>query len=57
MSSRKASEENVQNVNPALFLATAYDKASEAWTTCSPNFTVCRSFQICLMLISLMLAK
>ncbi|KAH9663147.1 nucleolar protein [Citrus sinensis] len=39
MSSRKASEENVQNVNPALFLATAYDKASEAWTTCSPNFT------------------
>lgn len=57
MSSRKASEENVQNVNPALFLATAYDKASEAWTTCSPNFTVCQSFQICLMLISLMLAK
>lgn len=39
VSSRKASEENVQNVNPALFLATAYDKASEAWTTCSPNFT------------------
>lgn len=57
MSSRKASEENVQNVNPALFLATSYDKASEAWTTCSPNSMVCQSFQLSLMVISLMLAK
>ncbi|KAJ4714403.1 nucleolar protein 6 [Melia azedarach] len=37
MSSRKMSEENGQNISPAMFLATAYDKASEAWTRCSPN--------------------
>ncbi|KAK9285428.1 hypothetical protein L1049_024621 [Liquidambar formosana] len=37
MSSRKAYEENVQNINPAMFLATACDKASEAWTRFSPN--------------------
>ncbi|PQQ09906.1 nucleolar protein 6 [Prunus yedoensis var. nudiflora] len=37
MSSRKTYEENVQSVNPAMFLATAYDKASEAWTRFSPN--------------------
>ncbi|WJZ86013.1 hypothetical protein VitviT2T_005516 [Vitis vinifera] len=36
-SSRKGYEENAQNVNPAMFLATAYDKASEAWTRFSPN--------------------
>lgn len=37
MSSRKGYEENPQNVNSAMFLATAYDKASEAWTRFSPN--------------------
>ncbi|MBA0741956.1 hypothetical protein Gogos_015073 [Gossypium gossypioides] len=35
--SRKAYEENTQNESKAMFLATAYDKASEAWTRCSPN--------------------
>ncbi|XVE82616.1 hypothetical protein DITRI_Ditri16bG0020000 [Diplodiscus trichospermus] len=35
--SRKACEENTQNKSKAMFLATAYDKASEAWTRCSPN--------------------
>ncbi|XP_038701272.1 nucleolar protein 6 isoform X2 [Tripterygium wilfordii] len=35
--SRKVYEENPQNVNPAMFLATAYDKESEAWTRCAPN--------------------
>ncbi|OMO95209.1 Nrap protein [Corchorus capsularis] len=35
--SRKAYEENPQNKSKAMFLATAYDKASEAWTSCSPN--------------------
>ncbi|KAG8478251.1 hypothetical protein CXB51_028141 [Gossypium anomalum] len=34
---RKAYEENTQNESKAMFLATAYDKASEAWTRCSPN--------------------
>ncbi|KAL6222410.1 hypothetical protein ACLB2K_005802 [Fragaria x ananassa] len=37
MLSRKGYEENPQNVNSAMFLATAYDKASEAWTRFSPN--------------------
>ncbi|KAK9948609.1 hypothetical protein M0R45_004177 [Rubus argutus] len=37
MSSRKGYEENPQNVNSAMFLTTAYDKASEAWTRFSPN--------------------
>ncbi|KAG7990196.1 hypothetical protein I3843_02G012900 [Carya illinoinensis] len=37
MLSRKASEEKKQNVSAAMFLATAYDKASEAWTRFSPN--------------------
>lgn len=40
MSSRKTNEENVQSVNPAMFLATTYDKASEAWTRFSPNLMV-----------------
>ncbi|KAL6227171.1 hypothetical protein ACLB2K_001130 [Fragaria x ananassa] len=44
MFSRKGYEENPQNVNSALFLATAYDKASEAWTRFSPNSVVSRSF-------------
>ncbi|XP_009347539.2 nucleolar protein 6 isoform X1 [Pyrus x bretschneideri] len=37
MSSRKTNEENVLSVIPAMFLATTYDKASEAWTRFSPN--------------------
>ncbi|XP_057967920.1 uncharacterized protein LOC131157627 isoform X2 [Malania oleifera] len=36
MSSRKACEENAQNLNPAMFLATAYDRVSEAWTRFPP---------------------
>lgn len=37
MLTRKDYEENKQNVSAAMFLATAYDKASEAWTRFSPN--------------------
>ncbi|XAR73269.1 hypothetical protein NMG60_11007182 [Bertholletia excelsa] len=37
MSTRKANEENMQNISPAMFLATTYDKASEAWTRSSPT--------------------
>ncbi|GFZ18678.1 hypothetical protein Acr_27g0004170 [Actinidia rufa] len=36
-SSRKAYDENMQNTSPAVFLATSYDKASEAWTKSSPS--------------------
>ncbi|KAE8655090.1 putative ADP-ribosylation factor [Hibiscus syriacus] len=35
--SRKAYKENTQIGSKAMFLATAYDKSSEAWTRCSPN--------------------
>ncbi|KAK6922708.1 Nrap protein, domain 6, partial [Dillenia turbinata] len=35
--SRKSYEENPENIRPAMFLATNYDKASEAWTVESPN--------------------
>ncbi|ESQ49452.1 hypothetical protein EUTSA_v100213920mg, partial [Eutrema salsugineum] len=38
MSSRKGYEEDRQNISSATFLAAPYDKASEAWTTTSPNF-------------------
>jgi U3 small nucleolar RNA-associated protein 22 len=37
MASRKAYEENTQNISAAMYLATSYDKASEAWTRFSPN--------------------
>ncbi|GAV60039.1 Nrap domain-containing protein, partial [Cephalotus follicularis] len=37
MLNRKAYEENAQNISAAMFLATTYDKASEAWTRYSPN--------------------
>ncbi|XP_010533807.1 PREDICTED: nucleolar protein 6 [Tarenaya hassleriana] len=37
MSSRKGYEEDKQNISSAMFLATSYDKASEAWTRNSPN--------------------
>lgn len=40
MSSRKAYDANVQHVEPAMFLATAYDKSSEAWTRSSPSSSV-----------------
>ncbi|PSR88048.1 Nucleolar protein [Actinidia chinensis var. chinensis] len=36
-SSRKAYDENMQNTSPAVFLATSYDKASEAWTKSTPS--------------------
>ncbi|XP_031399532.1 nucleolar protein 6 isoform X2 [Punica granatum] len=35
--SRRVYEENPQAVEPAMFIATVYDKASEAWTGSSPN--------------------
>ncbi|XP_057772992.1 uncharacterized protein LOC130992396 [Salvia miltiorrhiza] len=37
MSNRKQYEGNMQNAKPAMFLATSYDKESEAWTTQSPT--------------------
>nr|POE75910.1 nucleolar protein 6 [Quercus suber] len=37
MLTRKGYEENKQNVSATMFLATAYDKASEAWTRFCPN--------------------
>ncbi|CAK7339575.1 unnamed protein product [Dovyalis caffra] len=37
MLTRKGYEENSQNISSAMFLATSYDKASEAWTRLSPN--------------------
>lgn len=42
--SRKRSEGNSPSANPAMFVATAYDKASEAWTRSSPTAAV-SSFQ------------
>ncbi|KAK9164157.1 hypothetical protein Syun_005059 [Stephania yunnanensis] len=40
MLTRKVYKEKMQNVEPAMFLATAYDKASMAWTRVSPNASV-----------------
>ncbi|KAL9245871.1 hypothetical protein vseg_019471 [Gypsophila vaccaria] len=37
MSSRKAQELNSSQTSPTMFLATTYDKSSEAWTSSSPN--------------------
>ncbi|KAJ4898834.1 Nrap protein [Raphanus sativus] len=37
MSSRKGYEEDRQNISSAMFLAAPYDKASDAWTSISPN--------------------
>ncbi|KAI3902275.1 hypothetical protein MKW92_046280 [Papaver armeniacum] len=37
MTSRKAYEESPQNLDRSMFLATSYDKSSEAWTKYSPN--------------------
>lgn len=38
MMSRKIYDQNPQAVDPPMFIGTAYDKASEAWTRSSPNF-------------------
>ncbi|PNT65398.1 hypothetical protein BRADI_4g41717v3 [Brachypodium distachyon] len=40
MLSRKSYEQNPHDVEPAMFLATSYDKASEAWTKHSPSKSV-----------------
>ncbi|KAL6551884.1 hypothetical protein OROGR_008038 [Orobanche gracilis] len=37
LSTRKEYGESLQNVKPAMFLATNYDKESEAWTSQSPT--------------------
>uniref|UniRef100_A0A0D9XX83 Nucleolar protein 6 n=1 Tax=Leersia perrieri TaxID=77586 RepID=A0A0D9XX83_9ORYZ len=37
MLSRKSYEQNPHDIEPAMFLATSYDKASEAWTKHSPS--------------------
>jgi U3 small nucleolar RNA-associated protein 22 len=34
---RKSYEQNPHDIEPAMFLATSYDKASEAWTRHSPS--------------------
>jgi len=34
---RKSQGESGQSVGPAMFLATVYDKESEAWTGLSPS--------------------
>ncbi|XP_051127399.1 uncharacterized protein LOC127248890 [Andrographis paniculata] len=39
MENRKEYEGNLQNVKPAMFLATTYDKESEGWTRESPTAT------------------
>ncbi|XP_066359298.1 uncharacterized protein [Miscanthus floridulus] len=40
MLSRKSYEQNPHDIEPAMFLATSYDKASEAWTKQSPSKSV-----------------
>ncbi|KAJ1264900.1 hypothetical protein BS78_08G037300 [Paspalum vaginatum] len=40
MLSRKSYEQNPHDIKPAMFLATSYDKASEAWTKQSPSKSV-----------------
>ncbi|XP_020572255.1 nucleolar protein 6 isoform X2 [Phalaenopsis equestris] len=42
LSCRKSSEENMQNLERAMFLATTYDKTSKAWTKCLPNVETLR---------------
>ncbi|ONM34012.1 hypothetical protein ZEAMMB73_Zm00001d041900 [Zea mays] len=41
MLSRKSYERNPHDIEPAMFLATSYDKTSEAWTKQSPSKSVC----------------
>lgn len=40
MSNRREYRDDMQNISPAMFVATAYDKASEAWTRASPTAAV-----------------
>lgn len=40
MLSRKSYERNPHDIEPAMFLATSYDKTSEAWTKQSPSKSV-----------------
>ena len=44
MMSRKSYEQNPHDIEPAMFLAKSYDKASEAWTKQSPSKSVCAFF-------------
>jgi len=37
MSSRRADDQSPNDLIPAMFLATTYDKSSEAWTASSPT--------------------
>ncbi|KAL2497823.1 Nrap protein [Abeliophyllum distichum] len=37
MSNKKEYKDNMRNISPAMFVATVYDKASEAWTSVSPT--------------------
>jgi U3 small nucleolar RNA-associated protein 22 len=37
MLSRKSYEQSPNDIERAMFLATSYDKASEAWTKLSPS--------------------
>lgn len=43
MSNRKQYEGNMHNAKPAMFLATSYDKESEAWTNQLPTAAVSSS--------------
>ena len=43
ISNRKQYEGNMHNAKPAMFLATSYDKESEAWTMQSPTVAVSSS--------------
>ncbi|KAL5976326.1 hypothetical protein ACLOJK_020657 [Asimina triloba] len=43
---RKSYEERAHYVDPAMFLATPYDKASEAWTKSSPSTPVLRRIML-----------
>lgn len=40
MLSRKSYEEGIDAVTSAMFIVTAYDKASEAWTSSFPSLLV-----------------
>ncbi|KAM3273556.1 hypothetical protein ACQJBY_043026 [Aegilops geniculata] len=40
MLSRRSYEQNPHDIEPAMFLATSYDKSSEAWTKQSPSKSV-----------------
>lgn len=50
LSSRKSHEGSAGEVSPSIFLATTYDKDSEAWTASSPNSPVSISVNVLLQL-------